>query len=325
MREPLLRVESLTTVLHLQSGIVPVVNQVEFCVYPGETLGVVGESGCGKSMLALSLIGLQPNPPAEVTDGRAMFEGKDLLGISPAGLRDIRGRRIGMIFQEPMTALNPVMRVGDQISEVMRRHLDAGKSAAWTRAVELLDQVRIPDPARRAREYPHQLSGGLRQRVMIAMALACGPAMLIADEPTTALDVTIQAQILDLIKELQANSEMAVILITHDLGVIAESADRVLVMYAGNKIEESSVATLFSGPRHPYTMGLLQSVPILGENRGESLDEISGTVPQIDQLPPGCSFAPRCPRKTDRCSVVAPLLESHSRDHHVACHNPVIS
>ena len=321
---PLLRVEGLTTVLHLPSGTVPVVDRVNLAVTPGETLGIVGESGCGKSMLALSLIGLQPNPPAEITEGTAEFENTDLLDIPPGQLRDIRGRRIGMIFQEPMTALNPVMRIGDQIGEVIRRHLGLGARAAWHRAVELLDLVRVPDPSRRAREYPYQLSGGLRQRIMIASALACDPAILIADEPTTALDVTIQAQILDLIKELQASAGMAVILITHDLGVIAETADRVMVMYAGRKIEEATVSRLFSEPRHPYTLGLLRSIPVLGEGRGSRLNEISGVVPQVDQLPPGCSFAPRCSHRMDRCGKDVPTLERCTGAHLVACHNPVM-
>lgn len=320
---PLLRVEGLTTVLHLPSGTVPVVDRVDLTVIPGETLGIVGESGCGKSMLALSLIGLQPNPPAEITGGTAEFENTDLLDIPPGRLRDIRGRRIGMIFQEPMTALNPVMRIGDQISEVIRRHLGLGTRAAWRRAVELLELVRVPDPSRRAREYPYQLSGGLRQRIMIASALACDPAILIADEPTTALDVTIQAQILDLIKELQASAGMAVILITHDLGVIAETADRVMVMYAGRKIEEATVSRLFSEPRHPYTLGLLRSIPVLGEGRGSRLNEISGVVPQIDQMPPGCSFAPRCAHRMDRCRKDVPALEPCTGAHLIACHNPV--
>ncbi|MCY4140192.1 MAG: ABC transporter ATP-binding protein [Rhodobacteraceae bacterium] len=320
---PLLRVEGLTTVLHLPSGTVPVVDRVDLTVIPGETLGIVGESGCGKSMLALSLIGLQPNPPAEITAGTAEFENTDLLDIPSGQLRDIRGRRIGMIFQEPMTALNPVMRIGDQISEVIRRHLGLGARAAWRRAVELLDLVRVPDPSRRAREYPYQLSGGLRQRIMIASALACDPAMLIADEPTTALDVTIQAQILDLIKELQASAGMAVILITHDLGVIAETADRVMVMYAGRKIEEATVSRLFAEPRHPYTLGLLRSIPVLGEGRGSRLSEITGVVPRIDQLPPGCCFAPRCRYRMDRCRKDVPALEPGTGAHLVACHNPV--
>ena len=323
MTEPLLCVEGLTTILHLPSGPVPVVDGVDLQVQPGESLGIVGESGCGKSMLALSLIGLQPNPPAEIIGGTAMFEGIDLLALSPGQLRDIRGRRIGMVFQEPMTALNPVMRVGDQIAEIMRRHLRLGRRAAWRRAVELLDLVRVPDPARRAREYPFQLSGGLRQRTMIAAALACEPAILIADEPTTALDVTIQAQILDLVRDLQSNLGMAVLLITHDLGVIAECVDRVMVMYAGRKTEETSVNRLFSQPRHPYSLGLLRSIPVLGASRDTSLNEIAGTVPPIDRLPPGCSFGPRCPRRKEVCQRRVPPLAACAGNHLVACHNPV--
>ena len=323
MSAALLSVEGLTTVLHLPSGAVPVVNEVDLTVAAGETLGIVGESGCGKSMLALSLIGLQPNPPAEIIAGTAEFEGVDLLAVSLEHIRNVRGRRIGMIFQEPMTALNPVMRVGDQIAEVTRRHLGLGSRAAWRRAVDLLELVRVPDPTRRAREYPYQLSGGMRQRVMIASALACDPAILIADEPTTALDVTIQAQVIELIKELQANTGMAVILITHDLGVIAEVADRVMVMYSGRKVEEASVARLFAEPRHPYTRGLLDSVPILGGNRNSRLNEISGSVPQLNNLPPGCSFAPRCIRRVDVCRSVVPNLGYGSSKHRVACHNPV--
>ncbi len=299
------------------------VDEVDLTVAAGETLGIVGESGCGKSMLALSLIGLQPNPPAEIVSGTAAFEGIDLLAISPERIRSIRGRRIGMVFQEPMTALNPVMRVGDQIAEVIRRHLGLGSRAAWRRAVDLLKLARVPDPARRAHEYPYQLSGGMRQRVMIASALACDPAILIADEPTTALDVTIQAQVIELIQDLQADTGMAVILITHDLGVIAEAADRVMVMYAGRKVEEAATSKLFSGPRHPYTKGLLDSVPILGRNRNSRLSEISGSVPQLDNLPSGCSFTPRCARRAKVCSSSVPTLCQVSHAHLVACHNPV--
>lgn len=323
MAQPILQVSGLRTVLHLPTEIVPVVDNVEFSVDRGETLGIVGESGCGKSMLALSLIGLQPNPPAEIVAGSAEFEGADLLKMSNKNLREIRGRRIGMIFQEPMSALNPVMRIGDQVAEVVRRHFGMGMRAAWQRAIELLDLVKVSDPARRAREYPYQLSGGLRQRIMIAAALACEPAMLIADEPTTALDVTIQAQILDLIRELQENSGMAVILITHDLGVIAETADRVLVMYAGRVVEEANSTALFARPRHPYTAGLLHSVPVLGSNRDERLTEISGVVPPIDSLPPGCSFSPRCSRCLDHCSIEVPVLAASSAGGRVACLNPL--
>ncbi len=321
---PLLAVEGLTTVLHLPSGPVPVVDNVQLTVAPGETLGIVGESGCGKSMLALSIIGLQPKPAAEIIGGTAEFEGADLLALPPERIRNIRGRRIGMVFQEPMTALNPVMRIGDQIAEVIRCHLGAGRRAAWNRSVELLDLVRVPDPERRVREYPYQLSGGMRQRVMIAAALACDPAMIIADEPTTALDVTIQAQVLDLLRDLQSKTGMAVILITHDLGVIAEAADRVIVMYAGRKVEEAAVAKLFSDPCHPYTKGLLHSVPTLGANRHVRLNEISGSVPRLDSLPPGCSFAPRCARKVSLCEGVVPVLERLAAGSLVACHNPAV-
>ena len=323
MAEPLLQVSGLTTVLHLPNGPAPAVDGMDLEVRPRETLGIVGESGCGKSMLALSLLGLQPDPPAEIAAGSAVFEGADLLSMSPEQLRDIRGRRIGMIFQEPMTALNPVMQVGEQIAEVCRRHLGLGSRAAWRRAVELLQQVRVPDPDRRARSYPYQLSGGLRQRVMIAAALACEPAILIADEPTTALDVTIQAQILDLIRELQAQNGMAILLITHDLGVIAEMADRVMVMYAGRKIEEAPVDPLFAEPRHPYTRGLLGSVPVLGRRRDRRLHEIDGVVPLPDALPPGCAFAPRCDRPVAACSRILPALEPAGGGHRSACHNPV--
>ncbi len=322
MAGPLLRVAGLTTVLHLPSATVPAVDRIDFEVGAGETLGIVGESGCGKSMLALSLLGLQPDPPAEVVAGNAEFEGIDLVSLPAERLRAIRGSRIGMIFQEPMTALNPVMQVGEQIAEVCRRHLGLGARAAWRRAVELLDQVRVPDPDRRARGYPYQLSGGLRQRVMIAAALACEPAMLIADEPTTALDVTIQAQILDLIRELQSQRGMAIILITHDLGVIAELADRVMVMYAGRKIEEAPVAQLFAAPRHPYTRGLLGSIPVLGRSRDARLHEIDGVVPLPDALPPGCAFAPRCDRPVGICNRVVPELDPTGSLHRSACHNP---
>ncbi len=322
MADPLLQVSGLTTVLHLPGGAAPAVDGVDLAVGAGETLGIVGESGCGKSMLALSLLGLQPDPPAEIVAGSAAFEGEDLLSLPPARLRAIRGRRIGMIFQEPMTALNPVMQAGEQIAEVCRRHLGLDARSAWRRAVELLERVRVPDPERRARSYPYQLSGGLRQRVMIAAALACEPAILIADEPTTALDVTIQAQILDLIRELQAGTGMAIVLITHDLGVIAELADRVMVMYAGRKIEEAPVAPLFRAPRHPYTRGLIGSVPVLGRRRDLRLHEIDGVVPQPDALPPGCAFAPRCDRPVGACAHAVPALGPTGAEHRSACHNP---
>ena len=317
----LLAVEGLTTALHLPQGTARVVRDVSFEVAPGETLGIVGESGCGKTMLALSLIGMAPRPPAEVVAGAARFRGEDLLALPLRDLREVRGRDIGMIFQEPMTALNPVMAVGEQIAEVARRHLALSARAAWRHAVEMLERVRVPDPERRARSYPHQLSGGLRQRAMIAAALVCDPALLIADEPTTALDVTIQSQILALIGDLQERLGMGVILITHDLGVIAESADRVMVMYAGRKVEEAPVAQLFAAPRHPYTRGLVESVPIVGRSRDVRLPEIAGTVPAAGEEPAGCAFASRCGRAEDRCRHEAPRYAGRG-GRGTACHNP---
>ncbi|MDE0305712.1 MAG: ABC transporter ATP-binding protein [Albidovulum sp.] len=322
MNTRLLSVERLTTLLHLPSGPANAVEDIDLEVDEGETLGIVGESGCGKSMLALSLIGLQPNPPAEIVSGRAFFEGADLLAMRPEKLRTIRGRRIAMIFQEPMSALNPVMKIGQQIAEVCRRHFRMGSRDAWKRSIDLLDRVGVPDPSRRAQEFPFQLSGGLRQRVMIASALACDPAMLIADEPTTALDVTIQAQILDLIRELQSGTGMAVILITHDLGVIAETADRVMVMYAGKKIEEATAARLFAEPRHPYTRGLLGSVPVLGHGRNVRLPEIGGAVPILGTALTGCAFEPRCNRKEAICVQAAPRLGPDGESHRTACYFP---
>ena len=317
----LLAVEGLTTALHLPGGTARVVRDVSFEVAAGETLGIVGESGCGKTMLALSLIGMAPRPPAEVVAGAAQFRGEDLLALPVRTLREIRGRDIGMIFQEPMTALNPVMPVGEQIAEVARRHLALSARAARRHAVEMLERVRVPDPERRARSYPHQLSGGLRQRAMIAAALVCDPAILIADEPTTALDVTIQSQILGLIGDLQERLGMGVILITHDLGVIAEIADRVMVMYAGRKVEEAPVAELFAEPRHPYTRGLVESVPIVGHSRDVRLPEIAGTVPAPGEEPAGCAFASRCGRVEERCWREAPRYSGRA-GRGTACHNP---
>ena len=320
----LLAVEGLTTVLHLPGGAARVVRDVSFEVAPGETLGIVGESGCGKTMLALSLIGMAPRPPAEVVAGAARFRGDDLLALPVRSLREVRGREIGMVFQEPMTALNPVMTVGEQIAEVARRHLGLSSRAARGHATEMLERVRVPDPERRARSYPHQLSGGLRQRAMIAAALVCDPAILIADEPTTALDVTIQSQILALIGDLQARLGMGVILITHDLGVIAERADRVMVMYAGRKVEEAPVAELFAAPHHPYTRGLVESVPVVGHSRDVRLPEIAGTVPAAGEEPDGCAFASRCGRVEERCRREAPRyakVDERGR-RGTACHNP---
>ncbi len=321
---PLLQVRDLETLLFIGDRALPAVNKVSFTLGQGETLGVVGESGCGKSMTALSLLRLLPQPPARIVGGQVLFDGRDLLRLSTDEIRDVRGDAISMIFQEPMTSLNPVMTAGRQIAESLIRHRGMGRRAAMARSVEMLEQVRLPDPARRARDYPHQLSGGMRQRVMIAMAMATGPRLLIADEPTTALDVTIQAQILDLIDELQQRTGTALLLITHDLGVIAEMADRVVVMYAGSKVEEAPVEALFERPLHPYTIGLLASVPSIGRYREpasdqEQLAEIPGTVPGLSELPPGCAFAPRCALATERCRSQAPPLEEKRAGHAVSC------
>jgi peptide/nickel transport system ATP-binding protein len=325
MTTPLLRVEGLTTELVLGDLRFPVVDDLTFTIAPGETLGVVGESGCGKSMMALSLLGIAPNPPAIVSSGVAYFDGVDLLALDPARLRRLRGNRIAMIFQEPMTALNPLMSIGKQIAEVCRRHLGHSPAQAKARAIELLERVRIPDAKARVSDYPHQLSGGMRQRAMIAMALACDPVLLIADEPTTALDVTIQAQLLELISDLQEKTGMAMLLITHDLGVIAEMADRVLVMYAGRKVEEAPVVELFGYSAHPYTSGLMASVPQLGSSFLEevsALQEIPGRVPAPAELPAGCAFAPRCASADKRCRVDRPELDEISVKHQAACWHP---
>src|SRR5215813_6514068 len=300
------------------------VDGVDFQVASGETLAIVGESGCGKSMTALSLMRLIPDPPGRIVSGAVKLGGRDLLKISEEEMRGVRGNDISMIFQEPMTSLNPVMTIGKQIAEALILHRDMDRKAALKRAVEMLDLVKIPEPAQRAKEYPHQLSGGMRQRAMIAMALACNPKVLIADEPTTALDVTIQAQILELILELQREFGAAVILITHDLGVVAETARRVIVMYAGRKVEEAEVGELFSRPMHPYTRGLLNSIPRLDLLRGQNeetdrLQEIPGIVPPLFALPEGCAFAPRCPRADEKCRSERPAYEEKKPGHWAAC------
>ncbi|MDE1934964.1 ABC transporter ATP-binding protein [Bradyrhizobium sp.] len=318
----LLEVENLQTHFRTPDGINRAVDGVSFHVNEGETLAIVGESGCGKSVTSMSLMRLIPEPPGKIA-GSIRFRGKDLLKLSDREMRDIRGNEISMIFQEPMTSLNPVLTVGRQIGETLRLHEGLGKEAAEKRAVELLALVGIPEPARRVREYPHQLSGGMRQRVMIAISLACNPKLLIADEPTTALDVTIQAQILQLMLDLKRRVGAAVILITHDLGVVAEVAERVMVMYAGRKVEEASVADLFRTPRHPYTQGLLGAVPRLGSSlSGDAgrLAEIPGQVPSLKQRIMGCAFAGRCALATDLCRQVAPGLEEKSSHHYAACH-----
>ncbi len=319
-----LAVDGLVTTFRTPDGVARAVDGVAFDVRAGETLGVVGESGCGKSVTALSILGLIPSPPGSVEGGTALLGGRDLLALPERALADVRGNEIAMIFQEPMTSLNPVLTVGYQIAETVRRHDGGTRAATMRTAVEMLDLVGIPEAARRAREYPHQLSGGMRQRAMIAMALSCEPKVLIADEPTTALDVTIQAQVLDLIRDLQARLGTAVILITHDLGVIAETAHRVVVMYAGRKVEETDVTTLFDAPRHPYTRGLLASVPTLdavsgGAARARRLAEIPGVVPRLTGLPAGCAFAPRCGFADARCAASRPPFEEQRPGHWAAC------
>jgi peptide/nickel transport system ATP-binding protein len=314
---PVLEASGLTTVFHTRRGPVRAVQDVSFSVEAGEMLAIVGESGCGKTMTALSLMRLVP-PPGDIVGGSVKVDGTDLLTLGAADLRRMRGSRIAMIFQEPMTALNPLLTVGRQIAEMVSLHEGLPRRAAQARAVEMLHHVRIPAPERRAREYPHQMSGGMRQRAMIAMALACRPKVLIADEPTTALDVTIQAQVLDLIDDLRKEMGTAVVLITHDLGVVAEVAQRMIVMYAGRKVEEGTTQDLFANPRHPYLQGLLASIPRLGSG-GERLREIPGVVPPFSDLPPGCAFAPRCGLAVAQCRAAVPLLDASRGDHRAAC------
>jgi peptide/nickel transport system ATP-binding protein len=321
--QPLLAVEDLRTWFYTRDGIVRAVDGVSCAVYPGETLAVVGESGCGKSVTSLSILRLIASPPGKIVSGRLLFEGRDLLDLAEDAMRAIRGNEISMIFQEPMTSLNPVFTIGHQIGETLELHQGMDRRRATARAIEMLQLVKIPEPERRVRQYPHELSGGMRQRVMIAMALSCNPKLLIADEPTTALDVTIQAQILDLMRELKAKTGAAIILITHDLGVVAEMAQRVVVMYAGRKVEEAPVDALFARPLHPYTKGLLGSIPRLAEaaegGERKRLVEIPGMVPSLKEVVPGCLFAPRCPHATARCAAEYPPLEEKSAGHWVAC------
>jgi len=321
----LLEVDDLTTHFFTRDGVVRAVDGVSFRVNRGETLAIVGESGCGKSVTSLSIMRLIASPPGRIVRGRVLFEGHDLLQLPEPAMRKVRGNAISMIFQEPMTSLNPVLTIGHQVAEALVVHRGLSRAQAASRTIELLRLVKMPEAARRASQYPHQLSGGMRQRVMIAMALACEPRLLIADEPTTALDVTIQAQILDLMRELQQKTGTAIVLITHDLGVVAEMAERVVVMYAGRKVEEASVLELFARPRHPYTRGLLHSIPKLGAvnggARGERtrLAEIAGTVPSLAEPIVGCAFAPRCAYATARCRTESPPLEEKAVDHVAAC------
>ena len=322
---PLLAVDDLRTHFFTRRGVVKAVDGVSFAIAAGETLAIVGESGCGKSVTALSLMRLVPDPPGRIVGGSVRLAGVDLVRLDEDAMRDVRGKDVAMIFQEPMTSLNPVLTVGSQIAEILLLHEELTRRAAWNKAVEMLRLVRIPEPEQRARAFPHQLSGGMRQRAMIAMALACNPKVLIADEPTTALDVTIQAQILAIILDLQRKLGTAVILITHDLGVVAETAQRVIVMYAGRKVEEASVDDLFAHPQHPYTRGLMASIPRLAvmlgadETAAERLQEIPGMVPALSDLPAGCTFAPRCPYAQDRCLQAFPDYEEKKPGHWAAC------
>jgi oligopeptide/dipeptide ABC transporter ATP-binding protein len=316
--EPLLTVDDLRVHLFTSRGVVRAVDGVAFSLRAGEALGIVGESGCGKTVTALSLMRLIPSPPARIVSGRIMFDGDDVVTLDEQRLRALRGNAMAMIYQDPMTTLNPVFTVGEQIAEAVRLHRDATRSAAWARAVEMLELVGIPDPPRCAQSYPHQLSGGMRQRAVIAMALACHPKLLIADEPTTALDVTIQAQILDLMRRLQQELGTAIILITHDLGVIADLVDTVVVMYAGKVVERAPVKRLFAAPRHPYTQGLLRSVPSL-ETREHRMRTIEGTVPSAFAMPQGCRFHPRCTMARDVCRTEEPPLVRDDADGEAAC------
>ncbi len=319
MPHRVLDVRNLSTYFFTEDGAVKSVDQVSFHIDSEETLAVVGESGCGKSVTSLSIMQLIPSPPGKIVGGEILFQGEDLLKKSAEEMRKIRGNQIAMIFQEPMTSLNPVYTIGDQIAEAVLLHQKVDKRQAWARAVDMLREVGIPSPEKRAQEYPHQMSGGMRQRVMIAMAMSCNPALLVADEPTTALDVTIQAQILDLMRKLKQEFHTAIMLITHDLGVVAEMADRVVVMYAGKIVEESPTVDLFREPLHPYTQGLLDSIPRLDQPTTEKLHVIEGTVPNPLHLPKGCTFAPRCPKVMDICREKPPLLTEVSDGRKVSC------
>ncbi|MVG13754.1 ABC transporter ATP-binding protein [Aeromonas jandaei] len=322
MSSPMLTVRGLEVTFTVDGDELKVLDGVSFSVAPGQTLGLVGESGCGKSVTALAIMGLLPRPHGRVVAGTIDFEGEDLLALPPEQMHRVRGNRISMIFQEPMTALNPVQTVGEQLMEVFRLHRpEYDKAQRKAAAIAMLQKVGIPEPERRFAVYPHNLSGGMRQRVMIAMALACEPDLLICDEPTTALDVTIQAQILDLMKGLQAETGMAILFITHDLGVVAELCDEVVVMYAGRAVEQADVYTLFANPRHPYTHGLLGAIPRLDGQPKQLLNTIRGQVPALHEMPAGCRFANRCPHASERCSREVPAVEQLAQHHGVACHH----
>jgi len=319
MSEPIVKVRNLRTGFDIEGKMAWAVRGVSFDIFPGEVLGLVGESGSGKSVTSLSLLRLIPDPPGKIAEGEVIFEGKDLLKLSYPEMRKIRGKQIAMIFQEPMTSLNPVFSVGMQVMEAVRHHENLDKNAARRRAVEILEKVGIPDAAARLNDYPHQFSGGMRQRVMIAIALICKPKLLIADEPTTALDVTIQAQILDLMRDLHEQMGSAILLITHDLAVVAETCDRVIVMYGGQIQEIAPIVELFENTQHPYTKGLLRSIPN-PKHKGESLEAIPGNVPSIMNFPEGCRFATRCTLATSHCHKVEPELRHLNAQHAVRCH-----
>ncbi len=318
-RPALLEVNDLKTRFHTAEGTIYAVNGISFTLGEGETLAVVGESGCGKSVSVLSIMGLIPIPPGEIASGSAVYRGRDLLKIAESEMEKVRGKEIAMVFQDPMTSLNPVLTIGKQITESLEKHMRMDHDTAVRRTVELLEWVGLPDPARRLDDYPHQFSGGMRQRVMIAMALACGPAILIADEPTTALDVTIQAQIVELVKRLRQDVGMAMIWITHDLGVVAGLADRVIVMYAGFIVEEADVDTVYEDPRHPYTQALLAALPRVDRRRDRRLKSIPGAPPNLLVESHGCPFAARCERVIDRCRTENPILEAVAPHHRIAC------
>jgi len=321
--EALLRVSDLVVEFSTEQGVVRAVDGISFEVRPNETLGIVGESGCGKTVTGLAILGLIPSPPGRIAGGSIMLNGRELVGLPESEMRAIRGRDVAMVFQEPMTALNPVFTVGNQMTDVLRRYRGLTRRQARSAAIELLARVGIPAPARRIDEYPHQLSGGMRQRVVIAMALSCDPKLIVADEPTTALDVTTQAQVLEQIVKLQQEFHMAMILVTHDLGVVAETCHRAIVMYCGRIAEKAEIGPLFSHPRHPYTHGLLGSIPRVGEGEKEDLEVIPGIVPDLLHLPPGCRFADRCARRQARCDQSMPELDGDDDSRaRVACYYP---
>jgi len=315
----ILQIKDLVVEFQSQGGLVQAVNGISYSVSSGEIVAIVGESGSGKSVSALTILGLVPTPPGRIVSGEILFNGTDLLGLEDTAIRDMRGRDISMVFQEPMTSLNPVLSIGRQLTEGMRLHLGLGKQQANQRAIELLTMVGISDPADRLRQYPHQLSGGMRQRVMIAMALSCGPKLIIADEPTTALDVTVQAQVLSLMQDLCKQMDVALVLITHNLGIVARYAERVNVMYAGRIVETGTAMNVYANPSHPYTVGLLNSVPRLDQDRGQPLNPIPGNPPDLAALGDGCAFAPRCRFAEERCERDVPPLTVVSDEHRSAC------